>query len=131
MVKATDYADLIIAQRSGNPVRLRDVAEVSESFESVKSLGRFKDERSIVIAILRQPSSLAMDAASICRCRGASWALCVDRAFAQCIASISQNCSTWLSTSRRRPRCIEVGGCSSFVSARLVYVAQWCVGQTL
>ena len=57
MVKASDYANLIIAQRSGNPIRLKDVAEVSESFESVKSLGRFKDERSIIIAILRQPSA--------------------------------------------------------------------------
>jgi HAE1 family hydrophobic/amphiphilic exporter-1 len=57
MVKASDYANLIIAQRGGNPIRLRDVAEVTESFESVKSLGRFKDERSIVIAILRQPSA--------------------------------------------------------------------------
>ncbi|WP_108645753.1 efflux RND transporter permease subunit [Polynucleobacter rarus] len=57
MVKASDYANLMIAQRSGNPIRLKDVAEVSESFESIKSLGRFKDERSIVIAILRQPSA--------------------------------------------------------------------------
>ena len=57
MVKASDYAELVIAQRGGNPIRLADVAEVSESYENIKSLGRFKDERSIVIAILRQPSA--------------------------------------------------------------------------
>ena len=57
MVKASDYANLVIAQRGGNPIRLQDVAEVIDSNEGVKSLGRFKDDRSIVIAILRQPSA--------------------------------------------------------------------------
>ena len=37
MVKASDYAELVIAQRGGNPIRLADVAQVSESYENIKS----------------------------------------------------------------------------------------------
>jgi len=57
MVKASEYANLIIAQRNGLPIRLGDVAEVTESYETVKSLGSYNGERSVVIAILRQPSA--------------------------------------------------------------------------
>ncbi len=57
MVKANEFARIIVAQRGGIPVRLSDVAEVSESFETVKTLARYKDERGIILAILRQPSA--------------------------------------------------------------------------
>lgn len=57
MVRAKEYANLIIAQRNGLPIRLGDVAEVAESYETVKSLGSYNGERSVVIAILRQPSA--------------------------------------------------------------------------
>lgn len=57
MVRAKEYANLIIAQRNGLPIRLGDVAEVVESYETVKSLGSYNGERSVVIAILRQPSA--------------------------------------------------------------------------
>ena len=57
MVKAKDYANLIISQKSGYPIRLGDVAEVSESFESIKTLGRYKSERAIILAIQRQPNA--------------------------------------------------------------------------
>lgn len=57
LIKASDYADLIIAQRNGFPIRLGDVAEVSESFENVRTLGRYKTERSITLAIQKQPNA--------------------------------------------------------------------------
>jgi HAE1 family hydrophobic/amphiphilic exporter-1 len=57
MVRGKEYANLIVAQRNGLPIRLGDVAEVVESYETVKSLGSYNGERSVVIAILRQPSA--------------------------------------------------------------------------
>ena len=57
MVKASEYANLVIAQRNGLPVRLKDVAEVNESYESVKTAASFNGERSIALAVLRQPTA--------------------------------------------------------------------------
>jgi len=57
MVKASDYANLVIAQRNGLPVRLKDVADVAESYESVKTSASFNGERSIALAVLRQPTA--------------------------------------------------------------------------
>jgi len=57
MVKPNEYSDLIIAQRNGFPVRLGELAEISESFESVKTLGRYKSDRAIILAIQRQPNA--------------------------------------------------------------------------
>jgi HAE1 family hydrophobic/amphiphilic exporter-1 len=57
LVKASEYAKLVIAQRNGLPVRLKDVALVEESYESVKTVAAYKGERAIAIAILRQPTA--------------------------------------------------------------------------
>ena len=57
MIKAAEYADLIIAQRNGFPIRLGDVAEVSESYENVRTMGRYKSDRSITLAIQKQPNA--------------------------------------------------------------------------
>ena len=57
LVKASEFGDLIIAQRNGYPVFLRDVALVTESYEDVKTLASTNGERSIAIAILRQPNA--------------------------------------------------------------------------
>ena len=57
LVHAREYANLMIAQRSGLPIRLSDVATVSESYEQVKTSGSFMGERSVIIAVLRQPSA--------------------------------------------------------------------------
>ncbi|TRZ63889.1 MAG: acriflavine resistance protein B [Rhodocyclaceae bacterium] len=54
---AAEFADLIIASRNNVPVRLRDVAAVEDSVESVRSANRYNDERAIVIAVLRQPNA--------------------------------------------------------------------------
>jgi HAE1 family hydrophobic/amphiphilic exporter-1 len=57
LVRAREFADLLIAQRNGVPIRLSDVAVVSESYEQVKTSGSYMGERAVIIAVLRQPSA--------------------------------------------------------------------------
>jgi HAE1 family hydrophobic/amphiphilic exporter-1 len=54
---AREFADLIIASRNNTPIRLREVAQVEDSYESIKSASFFNGERSIVLAIQRQPNA--------------------------------------------------------------------------
>ncbi len=54
---AAEFGRVVIASRNGAPVYLRDVADVQDSFETVKSFGSFQGERSIVLAIQRQPGA--------------------------------------------------------------------------
>jgi hydrophobic/amphiphilic exporter-1 (mainly G- bacteria), HAE1 family len=61
LVKASDYGNLVIAQRNGLPVRLKDVALVEESYESVKTVAAYNGERSIALAILRQPTANSVE----------------------------------------------------------------------
>ncbi len=51
---AAEFAQLIVSNRNGNPVRLRDVAQVEDSFETVKTYASFNGERSISLAVYRQ-----------------------------------------------------------------------------
>ena len=51
---AAEFADLIVSVKGGNPVRLRDVAEVVDSIESLRTSATFNGEPSITLAILRQ-----------------------------------------------------------------------------
>ena len=57
LVKPEEFGNLIISQKSGLPIYLKDVADVIESYEDVKTLASANGERSIAIAILRQPSA--------------------------------------------------------------------------
>ena len=57
LVRAREFSDLLIAQRNGVPIRLSDVAVVSESYEQVKTSGSYMGERAVIIAVLRQPSA--------------------------------------------------------------------------
>ena len=54
---AAEFADLIVSNRGGNPVRLRDVASVEDSYESVKTFASFDGEQSISLAVFRQPDA--------------------------------------------------------------------------
>ncbi|MEY2593445.1 MAG: hypothetical protein RI972_1134, partial [Pseudomonadota bacterium] len=54
---AAEFGDLIISSRGGIPVRLRDVARVEDSFESVKSFASFNGEPSISLAVFRLPDA--------------------------------------------------------------------------
>ncbi|HWH85088.1 MAG TPA: efflux RND transporter permease subunit [Burkholderiaceae bacterium] len=54
---AAEFAELIVSNRNGNPVRLRDVALVEDSYETVKTSASVNGESSISLAILRQPDA--------------------------------------------------------------------------
>jgi len=54
---AREFADLIISNKGGVPVRLRDVARVQDSVEVIKSWATLNGENSITLAIQRQPGA--------------------------------------------------------------------------
>ena len=54
---AREFGALVVATRNGAPVFLRDVADVQDSFETTKSFSNFNGERSIVLAVQRQPDA--------------------------------------------------------------------------
>ncbi|TAK50081.1 MAG: acriflavine resistance protein B [Xanthobacteraceae bacterium] len=55
--KAEFYRDIVVAWRNGAPVRLNEVARVYDSVENDKSATWFNGDRSIVLAILKQPDA--------------------------------------------------------------------------
>jgi HAE1 family hydrophobic/amphiphilic exporter-1 len=57
LVQAKEFGNLIVSQKNGLPIYLKDVAEVIESYEDVKTLASSKGERSIAVAVLRQPGA--------------------------------------------------------------------------
>ena len=56
-ITAADYRGLPIAYRNGAPVRLEDVAVVSDSVEDTRTTGLFNGKPSIVAIISRQPGA--------------------------------------------------------------------------
>ncbi len=54
---AAEFGNLIISSKGGSPVRLRDVASVENSLETVKSYANLNGEPSITLAIQRQPGA--------------------------------------------------------------------------
>ncbi len=54
---AAEFADLIVASRGGSEVRLRDVATVEDSYETVKTHATLNGETSISLGVLRQPDA--------------------------------------------------------------------------
>jgi multidrug efflux pump len=55
--KAKDYRPLIIAYRNGSPVRLRDVADVQDSYSDINNAGSFNGSPSVLVVIFRQPGA--------------------------------------------------------------------------
>ncbi len=55
--KAEDYANVVVAWRNGVPVKLNEIARVSNSVENNKIATWFNGERAIVLAIQRQPDA--------------------------------------------------------------------------
>jgi hydrophobic/amphiphilic exporter-1 (mainly G- bacteria), HAE1 family len=54
---AAEFSDLIVANRNGSPVRLKDVADVEDSVETLKTYANLNGESSITLAVLRQPGA--------------------------------------------------------------------------
>jgi hydrophobe/amphiphile efflux-1 (HAE1) family protein len=52
---AAEYANLIIAYRNGNPVRLRDLGEVIDNVENVRLAGWVNQRPAVILDIQRQP----------------------------------------------------------------------------
>nr|WP_307839008.1 efflux RND transporter permease subunit [Deefgea sp. CFH1-16] len=54
---AAEFSRLVIATKNGLPIRLSDVATVEDSVENIKSGSWIDGQRSIILAILRQPGA--------------------------------------------------------------------------
>jgi hydrophobic/amphiphilic exporter-1 (mainly G- bacteria), HAE1 family len=57
LASAAEFANLIVANRNGAPVRLKDIANVEDSVETVKTYANLNGESSITLAVLRQPGA--------------------------------------------------------------------------
>ena len=55
--KARDYSSVVVAWRNGTPIKLNEVATITESVENNRIASWFNGDRSIVLAIQRQPDA--------------------------------------------------------------------------
>ncbi|HVO69785.1 MAG TPA: efflux RND transporter permease subunit, partial [Aggregatilineaceae bacterium] len=55
--KAKDYQNLVIAYRNRAPVRLADVATVSDSYSNIYNAGSFDGKPSVLVVAFRQPGA--------------------------------------------------------------------------
>src|ERR1700730_11022845 len=56
MRTAAEYRDVIVAYRNGQPIKLREIANVIDAVENDRTANLFNNERSIVLSIFKQPS---------------------------------------------------------------------------
>jgi hydrophobe/amphiphile efflux-1 (HAE1) family protein len=61
LLKADDYANLVIAYRNGSPVRIRDVGRAISAPENDLIAGWFNQKRAVILAIQRQPGANVID----------------------------------------------------------------------
>jgi HAE1 family hydrophobic/amphiphilic exporter-1 len=61
LYNAAAYRPLIVAYRGGSPVRLEELGRVIDSVENDKTANWYKDERSVVLAIQRQPGTNSVE----------------------------------------------------------------------
>ncbi|SFU76217.1 multidrug efflux pump [Methylobacterium sp. 174MFSha1.1] len=57
LVRAEDWAEVIVAFRNGRPIRLGDVAEVTDSVTDTRLAGWFNGERGVVVFVRKQPDA--------------------------------------------------------------------------
>ena len=57
MRSAAEYRELIVAYRNGQPVRLKEIANVVDGVENDKTANLYNNERSIVLAVFKQPDA--------------------------------------------------------------------------
>ena len=57
LYEASEYQSLIVAYRNGAPVRLRDVATVTDSVEDLRAFGMSNGKQAITIVVFRQPGA--------------------------------------------------------------------------
>src|SRR5204863_4672098 len=61
LMVASEYEPLIIAYRNGAPVRIRDVATVTDSVEDIRSFGMADGRPSTTCMVFRQPGANIID----------------------------------------------------------------------
>jgi hydrophobe/amphiphile efflux-1 (HAE1) family protein len=61
LLKADDYANLVIAYRNGSPVRIRDVGRAVSAPENDLIAGWYNNRRAVILAIQRQPGANVVD----------------------------------------------------------------------
>ena len=61
---AAQFAELIVAYRNGNPVRMRDLGKVKDDVQSNKVAAWFNDTRSITLAVQKQPGTNTVQVAA-------------------------------------------------------------------
>jgi hydrophobe/amphiphile efflux-1 (HAE1) family protein len=61
LLKADDYANLVIAYRNGAPVRIRDVGRAISAPENDLIAGWYNQKRAVILAIQRQPGANVID----------------------------------------------------------------------
>jgi len=58
---ADDYRNLVVAYRDGGPVRLADLAEVTDSVENIRNAGQANGKPAILVIIYRAPNANIID----------------------------------------------------------------------
>ncbi len=61
LLKAVDYSPLLLKYNNGAPIRISDVGTVSDSVQTVRSLGIANGKRSALLIIFRQPGANIID----------------------------------------------------------------------
>src|SRR5438270_3914820 len=61
LMKASDYAPIIIHYRNGAAVKLSDVAHVSDSVQTLRSVGYANGKKAALLIIFRQPGANIID----------------------------------------------------------------------
>jgi hydrophobic/amphiphilic exporter-1 (mainly G- bacteria), HAE1 family len=64
LTRAAAYRPLVVAYRNGKPVRLDELGSVWDSVENDKTAAWYIDQRSVVLAIQRQPGTNTVDVAN-------------------------------------------------------------------
>ncbi|MRV74406.1 MMPL family transporter [Duganella sp. FT92W] len=57
LMKAAQFGELIVATRNGLPVRLKEVAQVEDSYLSVRTTASYNGAQSVVLQVQRQPNA--------------------------------------------------------------------------
>ncbi len=60
--KAADYQPLIVAYRNGAPVRLSDIAHITDSVENLRNAGVADGQPAVLVVLFRQPGANIIDA---------------------------------------------------------------------
>jgi multidrug efflux pump len=62
LLRAVDYAPLVIAYHDGAPVRLRDVGQAVDSVEDIRSAGYLNGKPAVMVIVFRQPGANIIEA---------------------------------------------------------------------